>query len=153
MANRCTRCRCDKGERVPLVDHVFNSIVPDHVDVQTLFKEGPHRLETIPALWLSAVHLHPDHPSHWNVVFANVSSRMVLIYREGGWCYIPFRVWARSFTEDVFRIYCREMAGSVDMGEFYRVCFDERVKDVEQSLEVTLLGPMRTKVKVYHKLR
>lgn len=135
-----------------LFDHDFDDTLPDDIQwSRVLHKKS---LVDVPTTILETIHLDHNRQCYWNVVLANVSSRMVLVYKDGSWCYMPFKIWARKFSEHAFRIYCKvEDIEEMERGHVYRIMLDERFKEVEQNLFVALLGSMRSTIKMHHRLR
>lgn len=130
---------------------MFDESIPEHVDFKASFEHI--KIQQVPAMWLKMVHMNSSHPEYWNVVLANISSKYMHIYKEGCWSYIPFKLWAREFVENIFRIYCREISPPDQIGEVYRIMLNDEFPAVLRSLELCLLGPMRRTIKSHHKLR
>lgn len=149
---RAKACQGRSDEPIALQDHILDGKQPEAVEETTGILNNVRDIKDLPAAWLKAVHLNPAYPHLWNVVMANVSTKRMHVYQNGEWIYMSFKSWSEEFMKHTLLIYWEEKGPREDKGDDVRIVLFDHRKDVEESLEAALIGPMRRTIKRYHKL-
>lgn len=135
-----------------LEDHVLEGEDVQGIDARSIV-HSVNDVREFPVAWLTAVHLNPGRPHLWNVTIANVASKTLHVRQGGEWTYVTFKRWSRDFIlNHTYLIYCRIKSMTCDERGKALCTILEHIKEVEESLQEALLGPLRPVIKKTYRL-